>query len=204
MDKKIDYTIFAPKSGTTLKRLYPELEENVKFRDISNEELTWVWNYACKASHLVKDENLGNSDRAKLAADLSFIAGTEVSKDAKKRFSKLELPERIKEAVDEMKKYDPVARALAAQIIETSFLNLYNMAAVNNDDFIEVEVNDKGDEIKRINFTARKQYTETVAKISEILPELIKQRESNFGVTKKTGDKSEKKLIDKYHDLKKE
>lgn len=195
----ITAAIFAPRNGTVLKRNYPELAENKKFKDISSEELTWVWHYACESSDLVKDENLTQKQRAIKAADLAFTAGTPTSKEAKKKFADLNIPERIKEAVDEMRKYKPSARELAATIIQTSFINLYNMAAVKNEDFIEIDA----DGHQKINFTARKQYVETVAKISETLPELIKQMEHNFGVEKKE-DKSASKLIDKYHERKKE
>ncbi|HHT9135807.1 MAG TPA: hypothetical protein ACFYEK_01040 [Candidatus Wunengus sp. YC60] len=205
-NKEITPAIFAPKNGVVLKRDHPELKENKKFKDLSNEEITWVWHYACKSSHLDDEQEKGltMAERAKKAADLSFKTNTPASKEAKIKFAKLDVPERIKEAIDEMRKYNPTARDIASKIIETSFINLYNMIAVNAEDFIEVEVDEHGNERKRINFTARKQYVETVAKTSETLPELLKQLESNFGVERKENDKSTDRLIDEYHNRKKE
>lgn len=199
MDNKDNIpVIFGPKNGKVIKSMYPELASNKAFKDITNEELTFVWYFACESSPI--DDGMAPEFRAMSAAAKAF--GDDAAKKAK--FGAMEFTERVKEAIDQMRKYKPEARAMAQRIIQVSFSNLYAMAKVNQDDFIEEEDDGKGGTVKKINFSARKQYVETVSKISETVPELLKQLEHNFGVEVKEGDVAGTRTIDKYHTLKKE
>jgi hypothetical protein len=186
--------LFGPQSGGILKKTYPELAENKKFKSLLSDEMLFVWYYANQSSPI--DPELPDAIRSRTAASRCIK-----DPDKKERFINMDFPEAVKEAIEEMKKYSPETRAVAKRIIQASFANLQRLAAVNIDDFNYVDAN--GEE--RVDHAARKQYSDTVAKISETLPSLISQMEHGFGITDtKTGKENTERAIDKFHQHKKE
>lgn len=180
--------LFKPQAGK-LRQIYPELKANKKFEDIPNDEFLFVWYYACASSPI--NPEMPDVIRARTAA-------AEALKDAdkKKRFSNLEFPEKIKEAIQEMMKYNPDARMVAKRIIQTTFNNLEKMTNVDEDAFTYQDADGK----KRTDWTGRKQYVDSVAKISETLPGLIEQMEHGFGIVDSKTDAGSKRSIDKFHE----
>lgn len=181
--------LFKPQAGK-LKQIYPELKENKKFNDILSDEFLFVWYFACASSPI--DPELPDMMRAKTAA-----AEAIKDFDKRKKFANLEFPEKIKEAIDEMKKYNPDVRMVAKRIIQTTFNNLEKMTQINEDSFIKIDK----DGVKTTDWAGRKQYVDSVSKISETLPSLIAQMEHGFGYLDSKSDKeSGKKSIDKFHE----
>lgn len=180
--------LFKPQAGK-LRQIYPELKANKKFEDIPNDEFLFVWYYACQSSLI--DPSLPDTIRAKTAA-----AEALKDQEKKKRFSNLEFPEKIKEAIEEMKKYNPDVRMVAKRIIQTTFNNLEKLTNVSDDSFTYVDADGQ----KRTDWTGRKQYVDSVAKISETLPGLIAQMEHGFGIVDSKTDQVSKKSIDKFHE----
>ncbi len=183
--------LFGPQKGKQLKSLYPELAENPKFKNLNNEDLTFVWYFANQSSPIKGD--LPDSIRAKVA-----VAEAEMKDaDKKKKFIELEFNETMKAAIEEMKKYSPKTRALAMRILQTGFNNMYKMINVQVDDFKYKD--DKG--LEKMDWTARSQYINSVKNTSEMLPGMLAQMETGFGIVdKKTGKESEgEKTIDKFH-----
>lgn len=188
MDDQINI-LFKPQAGK-LRQIYPELKANKKFEDIPNEEFLFVWYFACQSSLINPD--LPDVIRAKTAA-------AEALKDPekKRRFSNLEFPEKIKEAIEEMKKYNPDVRMVAKRIIQTSFNNLEKMTAIDENSFV---IKDEDGNTTKIDWSGRKQYVDSVAKISETLPLLIAQMEHGFGIVDSKSDPASKRSIDKFHE----
>ena len=58
-----DSKIFEPINGVILKKDYPELADNKKFKELSSEELTWVWHFACKSSDIANDDSITINQR---------------------------------------------------------------------------------------------------------------------------------------------
>jgi hypothetical protein len=179
--------LFKPQAGK-LRQIYPELKANKKFEDIPNDEFLFVWYYACLSSPI--DPELPDLLRAKTAA-AEAIKDTE----KKRKFAAMEFPEKIKEAIEEMKKYNPDVRMVAKRIIQTTFNNLEKLTNVNTDSFTYEDAEGK----ERTDWSGRKAYVDSVAKISETIPDLIKQMEHNFGVVDNT-EQGGKKAIDKFHE----
>jgi len=75
-------------------------------------------------------------------------------------------------------------------------------------DFITIRTIGKGEdkeEIKEVDWSGKKSYIDSMAKISETIPSLIDQIEKGFGIaeTKKGEEKMGSKSIDKFHQHKK-
>ena len=190
--QEADIILFGPQNGKQLKLLYPDLAENPKFKSLNNEDLTFVWYFANKSSPIRED--LPDSVRVKVALAESKLTDP----DKKRKFAELEFSETMKSAIEEMKKYSPKTRALALQILQTGFNNMYRMMNIKVDDFKYKD--DKGND--QIDWTARSQYINSVAKASEMMPGMLAQMENGFGIVdKKTGKEAEgAKTIDKFHE----
>jgi DNA-directed RNA polymerase beta' subunit len=189
--------LFKPKEGK-LKQMYPELNSNKKFKDLSGEELLFVWYYACKSSPI--DPSLPDALRANTAAAESIKR----DKAKREKFSNLDFPERIKEAIEEMEKYNPDVRMVAKRIIQNSFNMLEKMSNTSIDQFETVEDDGKGNSIKKIDWSGRKQFVDTVAKIADTMPALIAQMEQGYGIVDEKGENASEKIIDIYHSRKEE
>jgi hypothetical protein len=188
MDEQLPNILFKPQSGK-LRQVYPELKANKKFDDIPNDEFLFVWYYACASSPV--NPELPDTIRARSAAAQALK-----DTDKKHKFSNLEFPEKVKEAIEEMKKYNPDVRAVAKRIIQTTFNNLEKLTNVDDDSFIYTD----SDGQKKTDWTGRKQYVDSVAKISETIPGLIAQMEHGFGISDSKSDSALKKSIDKFHE----
>jgi hypothetical protein len=187
MEQELPKILFKPQAGK-LRQIYPELKANKKFEDIPNDEFLFVWYYACLSSPI--DPGLPDAIRARTAA-----AEALKDHDKKRKFSSLEFPEKIKEAIEEMKKYNPDVRMLAKRIIQTTFNNLEKLTNVDTDSFTYEDAEGK----KRTDWTGRKQYVDSVAKISETLPSLIAQMEHGFGIVEDK-ERVMKKSIHTFHE----
>lgn len=184
--------LFKPKEGR-LRNLYPELNDNKKFKDLASDELLFVWYYACASSPIPPE--LSDNIRAVTASAESIK-----DQDKRKRFASLNFPEKVKEAIEEMKKYNPDVRMVAKRIIQNSFNTLEKMSQTKPEDF--ETINEEGRKV--IDWSGRKQFVDSVAKIADTLPVLVAQMEQGFGVVdSKTGKEvAGEKPIDKYHSSK--
>lgn len=182
--------LFKPEEGK-LRQLYPELNENKKFKDLTGDELLFVWYYACASSPI--DPRLPDEIRARAAA--SEAIHEKVKKDA---YSTRDFPEKIKEAIQEMKKYNPDVRMVAKRIIQNSFNTMEKMSQTKPEDFEVIGE----DGTRTIDWGGRKQFIDSVAKMADTLPVLIAQMEQGFGIVDVKGADSSEKLIDKYHSRK--
>jgi hypothetical protein len=186
--------LFKPKEGK-IRQLYPEINENKKFKDLTGEEVLFVWYYANASSPI--DPELPDKTRAVSAASESVK-----DKDKRQQFSNLQFPEKVKEAIEEMKKFNPDVRLVAKRIIQNSFNTLEKMSKTNIEDFQHEAVDEEGNTIVKIDWSGRKQFVDTVAKIVDTMPTLISQMEQGFGMVDSKGNDTYEKLIDKYHSRK--
>lgn len=188
-----DITLFGPKNEKDLKRQYPELGEYKEFAGLTSSELLFSWYYANPTSPLVKDDTLSDKQRAIGAVNAAM---PKLSQDAKEAYFSLNFPDNVKRAVDRWRKFDPTVRARAKAIVEMALENMEKLVKVDLNDFIEYD--DNGN--KQTNWTGRNSYINSVAKMSDTLPQLIAQVESGFGVVTTKGEESKGlKAIDRYH-----
>lgn len=187
-----DYIIlWGPKSGKSLKRAYKELAEEPAFKDLPDDELLFVWYYAIPNGPIDSDES--DTFRASLAAPIAF----KKNPDKIKKFSALIFDEPVKKAIERMKKYSPLARAIAKRVAQDTINNYKKMVKVDLDSFnyIDKEGNPQTD------WSGRNQYVMATAKINAEMPDLVKVIEDGYGVEEKDsgGTFKGKSAIDVFH-----
>lgn len=195
-NEETSLVLFGPTSGKRLKREFPELARNPLFDPLSDDELHFAWLMGCKSSPI--DEGWTESFKHKQAAYQVFPKGS----DKRTNYASMDVPVNVKEAIEEMRKYSPDARMLAKKTTQENFHTLQKLCQYNEDNF-KVKNKDSG-EIE-INWVAKRQLVDMIAKTSEIMPVLIKQLEEGYGIveTKKKSEETGVKPIDEWHQNKK-
>lgn len=185
--------LFGPKNGKSLLRAHPELSENPVFKSLPGDELLFAWYIGIPNSPI--DNEWTEKVRFTHAAHKCFSK----NKEKQEQFSSGLIPDEVKAAIEAFKKFNPEARNEALKMTQTIFNKYKQMVDVDvKADFVETDK----DGNTSINFTARKQYIDSMAKIREELPLLIKQIEEGYGVTENKKIEEKKlgiKPIDKYH-----
>lgn len=200
--------LYGPVNGKALLRSYPELMDEPKFKALSGEELLFSWYVGCKSSPI--DPDWSDSVRYKTAASKAFTRPGSESKDKREKYSAGDIPDDVKQAIAKWASMSPDARLVAKRMVQTIMHNFQKLVDVDLDkDFLTVRTIGKGEDkidVAEVDWTAKKQYIDSAAKISDTLPSLIDQLEKGFGITevKKGEEKIGSKAIDKFHQLKKE
>lgn len=191
-----DYVLYGPRDGKSLKRSYPELEKNVKLKDLSNEDLLFAWLIGIPGSPV--DPELVPPVRFRMAAARAFPKN-EVKKS---QYASQDYPDSVKQAIREFEKMSPEARLMANLMTQRTFHRLNRILNVDVDKDFLVTRKVGGEEITEVNWTSKKQYVDSADKIMEMLPTLVQKIEEGYGMTEKqkkdenaTGTKS----IDIFH-----
>lgn len=193
-------SLFLPITDKDLKRQYPELGNQPEFLGITSAELKFVWGYSNRSSPFVLDENLDDVARVKAVYEYAFSKLPDENR--KKEYYSFNFPDKIKTAMDKMQTYHPTIRARSKNIIQKILENYEKMVDVDLDDFVETMVDaETGQILKKINWTGRNNYVTSAAKISDTLPQLIKQVEEGFGIIEDNADgvAGAKKAIQRFH-----
>lgn len=194
--------LWGPRDGKSLLSEYPDLNEYKEFKDLTREELNFVWYVGNPSSPLNGGNILDERIKYKSAA---FRCIKDPEK--KRRFSEGDMPSGIREAIAKMQTFSPEARAIAKQVATTAFHNLQSMVDINVGADFKIMRNitsgtgkDKVvEQVEEMDWAGRKQYIDTVAKISDLLPSLLKQVEHGFGIEIKNEKEIGMKPIDKFH-----
>lgn len=192
--------LYGPRNGKSLLRTYPELAKEPALKELSHDDILFAWYIGIPNSPV--DHDWQDLVRYKSAAARCF----EANKDKKSNYAVGNIPEEVKVAIEVFKTYSPEARMAAKKMIQTIFSKYEQMVNVDVEkDFLITKTIGKGEdkeEITEMDWTGRKSYIDSMSKISETLPSLLKQIEEGFGITE--GKKNEEskygsKAIDKFH-----
>lgn len=194
--------LWGPRDGKSLLSEYPDLNEYKEFKDLTKEELNFVWYVGNPSSPLNGGGILDEKIKYKSAASRCIR-----DSEKKKRFGEGDMPSSIREAIAKMQTFSPEARAIAKQVATTAFHNLQSMVDINIESDFKILRNitsgtgkDKVvEQVEEMDWAGRKQYIDTVAKISDLLPSLLKQVEHGFGIEIKNEKEIGMKPIDKFH-----
>jgi hypothetical protein len=191
-----EITLFGPRNGKSLKKMYPELQEEPELKILTDKELHFAWLIGNPSSPI--DPDIPQSMRYTTAASIVF----KDDKETKARYASFEIHDTVKEAIKKMESYSPNARMLAKRGVQSIMKNYLKLIEIDVDSaflYADKEGNMQTD------YTARSQYVSSTKTISEAFPMLIKQLEEGFGITEnKKGEEISTKAIDKYHQQKKD
>lgn len=195
-DNLNELILFGPRSGKSLKKLYPELEEEREFKNLPDKDLLFSWYVGNPSSPI--DIDLTDTIRFSTAAAIVFREDP----IKRKQYANFEVHDTVKEAIKKMETYSPNARWIAKRGVQTimkNYLKLIEVDVAQDFKYTDKEGNEQTD------YTARSQYVSSTKTIAEAFPMLIKQIEEGYGITEnKKGEDISTKAIDKYHQQKKD
>jgi hypothetical protein len=196
-----EYSIFKPKSARGIKLDYPELKQYAVFNALNNDQMLFVWYYACESSPFFKMAR--DRDRVQEALNHSLLraSNSSLNKTEKEEFLSGNFPAKITSAIEEMQRFKVGPRIRAKQMIEKGFENIEKILNVDASESSQF-LNKDGE----IDFAKKKSFVDTLAKAMDIMPGLIKQLEGNFSLKedKKEEDAESafegRSLIDEFHE----
>lgn len=197
--------LYGPMEDKDLKRQYPELLLIKEFSALGARDLLFVWWLSNPTSPIVLLR--GEDEHTKRTLAIKQVYGKTITGDKLDSFTSGNFPEKIKLAIERMRLVEPGIRAKAKMMTMKMMENFEKMVEVDMDDFDTIVKEPGTGKIisRETNFTARNNYINSCAKISETLPNLIKQSEEGFGIVEVgESDMPNIKAIDKFHSQKKE
>ena len=192
--------LFYPKDSQDLRKHYPELSRiDVFHRDkISKEDLLFVWYVSNPSSPLIKEyESL--SKRVRQA--IKIVWPDDQQNDKFTKWREGNFPSYIRAAMARMDAFKDDVRFTAKSMMAKIFVNLQSLSDVKEENFIKVEMDDEGTQIKSIDWAGRKAYIDSCDKIMDMLPKTIQVLEEGFGIDEKVEELT-RKAIDRHHDSK--
>lgn len=168
------FFIFAPK-GKNMFTAYPELKEVPEFKAISNEDMKFVWMIGNRTSSMFIEDlsNTSNFGRLKIAVEKAY--GKQVDPKIYRDYTTGAFSIEVKMAYEYMKTYDPAIRIRSTMMIDKIFARWESIAGKKMDD---------------------QEYINITSKVIDKLPDLIKLKESRFGVSQKKDTDKKENLMD--------
>lgn len=197
-EKISDYSIFMPRSANGLFYDYPEMRNIEEFKGLQNDDILFVWYFACEASPFFMIRS--DTERAKQAMSKSYTRKGEdkYPKAAQQKILAGQFPEKVQEAIRRMRSYKIGPRIVAKKALEKMFNNVLAIVDIDVKDTSHF-LNAQGE----VDFGKKKAYVDTVKSASDQLPKLIAQMEEGFHVVekdKKEGASDEDSFLDSFHD----
>lgn len=167
-----------------LRTQYPVLGEDEHIRPLNNNELMFVYKYSCPTAPYV-EAGYPDDTRAKLCAEECFrnAAGKlhhSMTEEDYQSYIDMYFPDRVKLAIERMRKFDPAIRYKAQVSIDKSIDSMYKASQYLNkklSDVLSGEVDMDIDDVKRII----DMITKSSSEISDSMPKLIALKEKGFG-----------------------
>ena len=151
-------SVFEPTQNNYLND-YPELRKIEDFKNLSEEELRFVFYFYSQSSPFFKNSR---QDRIIKSIDIAF-SGKLIT------FNQREIPPHIETAGQRMAKFNVALRTQADIVVRQMFYNIKAVSSIPEKQVMSMDVGEK------------KQYVEMSLKVSETLPNLVKLLEEGFG-----------------------
>jgi len=204
IDKKIEYSLFSPKSGRSLFYDYPELKENPDLIHLENTKTKLLFCYylGCDTSPLKKYYNGQNPVNIELAIKKALEhSNLRISTEERSSYLANELPSDVKKGINGFRIYKATARVRMKMKLEKTLSNWEILLDkdIDSDEFNAVDKN--GASTNEKDFDKIKKYTDITINIKKQLPETLREIEYGFGLTESEKSESESDDIS-FTDLK--
>ena len=163
-------TLLFPITDTDLRTEYEELGLVEEFKELTPNEMKFVWFYANQTSPYIR---MAYGERVLKCLE---ILKDELSGTQMEEFVKLSFPPGIAAAIEVMGKFNPKLRTEAKSITETIFKNIKKIVSIEPEDIPDME--------------EKKKYIAISMDVIRSMPELINQMEQGYGIRTK-GKKKE-------------
>jgi len=189
-ENKHKYSIFWPKSASSLTTDYPELKKILEPYSTQRNEVLFAWFYACKASPII-----WMNEETRIKKSLHYAYRGKMGAEQMGRFMSGDFGPKVINLVKIMQTFEPGPRIRAKMMVEKIMTNLEAM--VDEEVTSETFVGEDG----KTDFSKKKAYVETQQKIASSLDGVVRQLEGGFSVEKvsDSGDELES-FMDDWHD----
>lgn len=176
------YTLFAPKGKQDLRRDYPELWDYQEIKQLSGQEMLFVWYMRCVSSPFTSYE-----DADKLDACLAMAYPDPKDRQAKRSaFVGGKYPTKIKAAMERMAAFQLGPRVSAMMMVEKRISDIRTLISM-----------DMGKAIREYFNESAKDYHAAVRACTAELSDLVRQSEAgSFGVSEQVAQVPEGILRD--------
>lgn len=189
-----EYSVFKPRSSRSMFVDYPELRKFRAFDGLREDDILFVWFFACESSPLnTAKKDLTHQEKVEKAVKLSYNRREGMSKITKIEVGNMideRFPPKISAAIEQMEKFRVGPRIRAKQMTENAFNNLEKI--------LNIDVSEEED------MTKQKAYVDIVEKGLKIMPKIVESIEGGYRLTE---EKEDEELsiegispIDSYHD----
>ena len=186
MDKKIEYSLFSPKTGRSLFYDYPELKDNPDLIHLKGDKrkLLFCYYLGCDTSPL-KPFYIGTDKEKKFLAIEKAIdhSGLSIPEDQRIYYLAGEFPSDIKKGINGFLIYKANARIRMKLKMEKLIANWEKI--IDKDiDSSEFNLVDKdGRDLGEKDFDKVKKYTDITISIKEQMSDTLREIEYGFGLT---------------------
>lgn len=163
-----DIKLFEP-TNKDLRIEYPELMDIDEFRDLTPRELNFVWYFANRTSPYSKEKN----KKKKVELSIKQGYGEGATHKIRVDFVAGKFPEKVRNAIGRMERFNPSVRMKAKQSVEKIFERLRQLVDISREELNEMDLSEKS------------SYTNLAIKVSENLPKIVGQLEQSFGIQTK-------------------
>jgi len=185
-------SMFYPKTKRGLLVDYPELEKIDVFRSMNKQELLFAWYFGCRSSPFEREEDI----KIKVEKCLVESYGERLSETLKGKYIAGNFPDKLREGIAQMQKFQIGPRVRSKMMVEKIMSNYAKLIEID----VKTEFLNKD---KEEDWTKKKAYIDSCAKISATLPILINQSEGGFGIIEKEDGEvielESENLIDEFH-----
>lgn len=176
---EMEYSLFRP-SKIAMLREYPELRTFDEFKELSNDDLNFVWWIANATSELSNITDL--KERRKQAyIKVWGKENTDQILYLEGRYS-----EKVRAAIERMKNFNPSVRMRAKMML---YKTMNDFEGIINVDITTIT---DPDELKK--------HTDVRTKVLGALPDIIRQLEQGFGISEEAEEKDDKTRQATYWD----
>jgi len=175
--------IFVPVVNRDLRKSYPELAKIPEFKGMRSLDIKFCWYYAVYFS----DEK-SHASRVKLAVDHSYRS--EMDPALLEQFIKNNFPDSIRSAIKRFESFD-IGSRIRAKFVAERMLDGFEKLARTEVDTVGVvkiyalsDTAEEGDPVgEKRDWNQVNAYVNSMVKINEALPDLVKRVEEGFGVS---------------------
>lgn len=174
---EIDVVLFGLNTGNDLRIEYPELADNINFKDLQPSEVRFCWLVGNRTSPLYEKEF---SEKISLATETCYPKF--FTKPHLKSLHEGILTTELQNGIDEMEKFNPSLRLGAALLQRYAFDELSYIVGMKS-----------RKELLEMNGTELKQYTDIIKSVEKEIPSVLKRIEGMNGIS--TRNRATKKKI---------
>jgi hypothetical protein len=192
-DELNEAKLFVPESGRDLRKTYPELMKYDEFKELSQQDMLFVWKFALGYKDLSMNDRRERSFR-EAYREPNSAKDKAIYNQKLKDMIEGAGPEEIRVAIKKMGEFNISYRMRSKMMLDKAFIKL--------EELMDVKDSDLKDKDGISDIQKRLQYSTLLINITKALPDLIEKAEEGYGIkeiAKGERIKGSKDLLERFH-----